>query len=58
MADCPLMGWNQLGRSLSLPIWWEITEVLPCRTRETPKDGGDLVEKLLDVAGQKRHRPS
>ncbi|MGB5241381.1 MAG: NADP-dependent phosphogluconate dehydrogenase [Prochlorococcaceae cyanobacterium] len=42
-------GWNQLEELSSYLV--EITEVC-LRTRD-PEDGGDLVEKILDVAGQK-----
>ncbi|MCT4366732.1 MAG: NADP-dependent phosphogluconate dehydrogenase, partial [Synechococcaceae cyanobacterium MAG-AL2] len=48
MADV-FDGWNQLEELSSYLV--EITEVC-LRTRD-PEDGGDLVEKILDVAGQK-----
>lgn len=48
MADV-FDGWNQLEEISSYLV--EITEVC-LRTRD-PEDGGDLVEKILDVAGQK-----
>ncbi len=48
MADV-FDGWNQLEELSSYLV--EITEV--CLRRRDPEDGGDLVEKILDVAGQK-----
>ncbi len=48
MADV-FDGWNQLEELSSYLV--EITEVC-LRTRD-PEDGGDLVETILDVAGQK-----
>jgi 6-phosphogluconate dehydrogenase len=48
MADV-FRGWNELEELSSYLV--EITEVC-LRTRD-PEDGGDLVEKILDVAGQK-----
>ena len=48
MADV-FDGWNQLEELSSYLV--EITEVC-LRTRD-PEDGSDLVEKILDVAGQK-----
>ncbi|MCP9850549.1 NADP-dependent phosphogluconate dehydrogenase [Cyanobium sp. Morenito 9A2] len=48
MADV-FKGWNELEELSSYLV--EITEVC-LRTRD-PEDGGDLVEKILDVAGQK-----
>ena len=48
MADV-LAGWNQLEELSSFLV--EITEVC-LRTRDS-EDGGDLVEKIVDAAGQK-----
>ena len=48
MADV-LKGWNELEELSSFLV--EITEVC-LRTRD-PKDGGDLVETIVDAAGQK-----
>ena len=44
-----LDGWNQLEELSSFLV--EITEV--CLRTKDPEDGGDLVEKIVDAAGQK-----
>jgi 6-phosphogluconate dehydrogenase len=48
MADV-LKGWNQTEELASFLV--EITEV--CLRTTDPEDGGDLVEKIVDAAGQK-----
>jgi 6-phosphogluconate dehydrogenase len=48
MADV-LNGWNQTEELASFLV--EITEV--CLRTTDPEDGGDLVEKIVDAAGQK-----